>query len=92
MKCVASTRRDLNVDGANDMSRLAAARDKLDQAVARLETAIGGLELSEGAGDAALRAELAAVKREYAALARTATEVDGRLKRTIGQLEIVLEN
>lgn len=74
------------------MSRLATARDRLDKAVARLEAALDGLGGPDGAGDAALKAELAAVKRDYAALAKTAAEVDGRLQRTIGRLELVLEN
>ena len=74
------------------MSRLATARDRLDKAVARLEAALDGLGGPDGAGDAALKAELAAGKRDYAALAKTATEVDGRLQRTIGRLELVLEN
>lgn len=74
------------------MSRLAAARDRLEKAVTRLEAALDGLGDPEAAGDATLKAELAAVKRDYAALAKTAAEVDGRLQRTIGRLEIVLEN
>ncbi|GHD63530.1 hypothetical protein GCM10017083_53960 [Thalassobaculum fulvum] len=74
------------------MSRLATARDRLEKAVARLEAALDGLGDADGVGDAALKAELAAVKRDYAALARTAEEVDGRLQRTIGRLELVLEN
>lgn len=74
------------------MSRLATARDRLDKAVAWLEAALDGLGGPDGAGDAALKAELAAVKRDYAALAKTATEVDGRLQRTIGRLKLVLEN
>lgn len=72
------------------MSRLVTARDRLDKAVARLEAALDGL--GDAAGDAALKAELAAVKRDYAALAATATEVDSRLQRTIGRLELVLED
>jgi len=74
------------------MSRLAAARDRLEKAVTRLEAALDGLADADGAGDAALKAELVAVKRDYAALAKTAEEVDGRLQRTIGRLEIVLES
>lgn len=74
------------------MSRLATARDRLEKAVTRLEAALDGLGGSGGAGDAALKAELAAVKRDYAALAATAAEVDGRLLRSIGRLELVLEN
>ena len=74
------------------MSRLAAARERLENAVYRLEEAVddaveGGV-LTDG-GD--LGAELAAVKADYAKLAAAAGQVDARLDRTIYQLEIVLE-
>ena len=74
------------------MSRLAAARERLENAVSRLEEAVEdaveGGHLGE-AGD--FGEELAAVKADYAKLSAAAGQVDARLDRTIDQLEIVLE-
>lgn len=74
------------------MSRLAAARERLENAVSSLEEAVAGAvrggQLTDGGN---LGAELAAVKADYAKLAAAAGQVDARLDRTIDQLEIVLE-
>ncbi|MHA1536140.1 MAG: hypothetical protein ACTSUD_01175 [Alphaproteobacteria bacterium] len=73
------------------MTRLASAKKRLEDAVARLEAAIkedGGL--SAGASRA-LQAELDTARRENQALARTAGQVSARVDKAIGKIRLVLE-
>lgn len=73
------------------MSRLNAARERLDKAVGRLEKALEVLDGSDGGDSAALKGELSAVRRDYAKLSKAADQVEERLDKAIGQLKLVLE-
>ena len=75
------------------MSRLATARDRLEQSVSKLEAALEAAVAkgTVGSSDAdALGQELAAVKADYAKLAKAADQVDARLDTTIDKLEAAL--
>ena len=73
------------------MSRLNAARERLDKAVARLEKALEGLDDSDSGDGVAAKGELSAVRRDYAKLSKAADQVEQRLDKAIGQLKLVLE-
>lgn len=74
------------------MSRLTAARERLEKAVGRLESAaeqaatMGGL----GPGEQQLSLELAAVRSDYEKLSNAATQVDARLDETIDRIQSAL--
>ncbi|SDF24465.1 DUF4164 family protein [Thalassobaculum litoreum] len=72
------------------MSRLNAARERLDKAVSRLEKALEGLDESGGDGSA-VTGELSEMRRDYAKLSKAADQVEQRLDKAIGQLKLVLE-
>lgn len=67
------------------MSRLSAARERLEKAIDRLEKVV-----ENGGGDGQLDLEFATLKAHYDKLSKAASQVDAKLDKTIGQIESAL--